>query len=222
MKRTLGVLLSVLPWLPAVPCRAAEKPDKPSFEQYLRQTAVPREVIDVFLRGPSWAQYDHELGYILGNYLPSDGMDGSATISTVQSNGARTSFVYAGRDFYVDDSLFGYSRRTFAFFAGVCNNLPGSSALGAGRDHLEEAAASCDLPGSAAGWASARLGSRCTAAAGAFGAGVLAGELDGFFSAFGDVVQCQVDGGFQVIATSGAASVCSCTHSKKVTESSEA
>ncbi len=71
--------------------------DKPSFEQYLRQSAVTREVIDAFLRGPSWAQYDPELGYILGNYLPSDGMDHSATISTVQSNGARTSFVYAGR-----------------------------------------------------------------------------------------------------------------------------
>jgi hypothetical protein len=54
-------------------------------------------VIETFLKGPSWAQYDPELGYILGNYLPSDGMDRSATISTVQSNGARTSFVYAGR-----------------------------------------------------------------------------------------------------------------------------
>ena len=54
-------------------------------------------MVDTFLRGPSWAQFDPELGYILGNYLPSDGIDGSATISTVQSNGARTSFMYTGR-----------------------------------------------------------------------------------------------------------------------------
>jgi hypothetical protein len=76
---------------------AEDQADKPSFEQYLRQSAVSKEVIDVFLRGPSWAQYDPELGYILGNFLPQDGMDHSATISTVQANGARTSFMYAGR-----------------------------------------------------------------------------------------------------------------------------
>jgi len=68
-----------------------------TFEEFLKGSAVPREVIDRFLRGPSWAQFDPELGYILGNYMPSDGMDGSATISTVQANGARTSFMYAGR-----------------------------------------------------------------------------------------------------------------------------
>ena len=56
-----------------------------------------RKSIDRFLQGPSWAQYDPELGYILGNYLPQDGMDNSATISTVQANGARTSFMYAGK-----------------------------------------------------------------------------------------------------------------------------
>lgn len=83
--------------LAAVLAVAADKPDKPSFEQYLRESAVSREVIARFLQGPSWAQYDPELGYILGNYLPSDGMDRSATLSTVQTNGARTSFVYAGR-----------------------------------------------------------------------------------------------------------------------------
>src|SRR5204863_7900205 len=38
-----------------------------------------------------------ELGYVLGNYLPVDGIDRSATISTVQSDGARTSFMYAGK-----------------------------------------------------------------------------------------------------------------------------
>ena len=47
--------------------------------------------------GAELAQYDPELGYILGNYLPADGMDKSTTISTVQANGARTSFMYAGK-----------------------------------------------------------------------------------------------------------------------------
>lgn len=74
-----------------------EAPAKPTFEQFLKESAVSREVIDRFLRGPSWAWFDPELGYILGNYMPSDGIDGSATISTVQPNGARTSLIYAGR-----------------------------------------------------------------------------------------------------------------------------
>ncbi len=68
-----------------------------TFEEFLKGSVVPRDVIDRFLRGPAWAKFDPELGYILGNYLPSDGMDGSATISTVQANGARTSFMHAGR-----------------------------------------------------------------------------------------------------------------------------
>jgi hypothetical protein len=84
-------------WLLGLPSQAADKPDRPSWEQYLRESAVPKETLDRFLRGPNWAQYDPELGYILGNYLPPDGMDKSATISTVQTNGARTSFVYAGK-----------------------------------------------------------------------------------------------------------------------------
>lgn len=81
----------------APPALAEAGTDKPSWEQYLRESAVPRETLDRFLRGPSWARFDPELGYVLGNYLPSDGVDGSATISTVQTNGARTSFVYAGK-----------------------------------------------------------------------------------------------------------------------------
>jgi len=54
-------------------------------------------VIDRFLRGPSWARFDPELGYVLGNFLPTDGIDGSATISTARPDGARTSFMYADR-----------------------------------------------------------------------------------------------------------------------------
>jgi len=58
---------------------------------------VPRAVIDRFEMRPSWARFDPELGYVLGNYLPQDGMDKSATILTVQDNGARTLFLYAGK-----------------------------------------------------------------------------------------------------------------------------
>jgi hypothetical protein len=78
-------------------CLQGTTAEKPTFEQYLRQTAVPREWIDRFLRGPSWARFDPELGYVLGNYLPADGMDGSSTLSTIQSSGARTSFLYNGK-----------------------------------------------------------------------------------------------------------------------------
>jgi hypothetical protein len=86
-----GILLVILARAPAA------EPEKPVFEDYLRSAAVPRAVIDRFLAGPSWARFDPELGYVLGNYLPQDGMDKSATISTVQTNGARTSFMYAGK-----------------------------------------------------------------------------------------------------------------------------
>lgn len=65
-----------------------------SFEEYIRDTVPARKEIDVFLNEMSWAQFDPDIGYILGNYMPHDGMDGSSTISTIQSNGARTSFMY--------------------------------------------------------------------------------------------------------------------------------
>ncbi len=67
------------------------------FDQFIEAGAVPREVIARFLKGPSWAKFDAELGYVPGNYLPADGMDKSSSISTVQASGARTSFLYAGK-----------------------------------------------------------------------------------------------------------------------------
>src|SRR5438093_3983321 len=72
-------------------------PGAVTFEEFLRESAVSREVINRFLRGPSWARFDPEVGYVLGNYLPSDGIDGSATISTIQANGARASHMYTGK-----------------------------------------------------------------------------------------------------------------------------
>ncbi len=97
MIRLHGFLVLLLVCLPKIVSAADSEDPKPSFEQYLRRAAVSRDVIDGFLQGPAWAQFDPELGYILGNYLPADGMDRSATISTVQPNGARTSFLYSNR-----------------------------------------------------------------------------------------------------------------------------
>ncbi len=70
---------------------------KVPYVDFLKESAVSEEVIDRWLRGPSWARFDPEIGYVLWNYLPLDGMDGSATISTIQANGARASFMYTGR-----------------------------------------------------------------------------------------------------------------------------
>ncbi len=71
----------------------------PAFEEYLSKSVVSRKAIDYFLDDttPSWAKYDSELGYVLGNAMPRNGMDGSRTISTTQSNGARTAIYYANR-----------------------------------------------------------------------------------------------------------------------------
>lgn len=68
-----------------------------SFEKYLRDSAVTTELIDNFLdpHTPSWAQFDPVTGYILGNSMPHDGLDNAWTISTVQPQGMRTSFLYA-------------------------------------------------------------------------------------------------------------------------------
>ena len=73
--------------------------EKPTYEEYLRNSAVPKEALDVFLdpNTRSWAQFDSELGYILGRYMPRDGINGSSTISTVQKNGARASRLYTER-----------------------------------------------------------------------------------------------------------------------------
>ncbi|MHC4911920.1 MAG: hypothetical protein ACYTE5_02825 [Planctomycetota bacterium] len=70
---------------------------KKSFEQYIREGVPTKKDIEVFLNDMSWAQFDPDVGYILSNYMPHDGMDNSSTISTVRSNGARTSFMYVNK-----------------------------------------------------------------------------------------------------------------------------
>ena len=65
-----------------------------SYKDFIAQSCASKEEIDVFLNEPSWAKFDSELGYILGNYFPNDGWNDSRTISTSNPIGHRTSFVY--------------------------------------------------------------------------------------------------------------------------------
>jgi hypothetical protein len=62
-----------------------------SWPEFLREAAVSRHDLDVFLDPhiPSMAQFDPDLGYILGNNLSRDGIAGSRTIQTVDVQGAR-------------------------------------------------------------------------------------------------------------------------------------
>jgi hypothetical protein len=71
--------------------------DKRSYVEYLRNSVLTKEEVDVFLNENSWAQFDPDVGYIMGNYMPRDGIDNSYTISTVQGNGQRTSHMYSNK-----------------------------------------------------------------------------------------------------------------------------
>lgn len=73
---------------------SAMKNGKKSYAEYLRNSAVPKEELDIFLHKNSWAQFDSEVGYILGNYMPHDGIDQSFTLSTVMPDGKRTNSIY--------------------------------------------------------------------------------------------------------------------------------
>lgn len=77
---------------------AADRSEKSiSLKDFIRAHVASKKEIDVFLHEMSWAQFDSEVGYILGNYMPRDGVDGSSTFSTVQPDGARTNFMYRGK-----------------------------------------------------------------------------------------------------------------------------
>ena len=97
LQRWKTVLLAVSLLCTAARPARSQVLEKPTFVEYLKESAVQREVIDRFLKGPSWARFDPELGYVLGNDFPTDGIDLSVTISTSRADGARTSFMYAGR-----------------------------------------------------------------------------------------------------------------------------
>ena len=91
--RGLTVMLFVF-FVPLHVVAAERAEKKTSLEDHIRANLPSKEEIDVFLHEMSWAQFDPETGYILANFMPRDGMDKSATFSTVQPNGARTSFMY--------------------------------------------------------------------------------------------------------------------------------
>jgi hypothetical protein len=78
---------------------ADAQPAPVTFETYLRKSVVEKKTLEVFLdpKEHSWAKFDPVTGYRLGNYMPKDGIDGSSTISTSRSNGARTAHAYADR-----------------------------------------------------------------------------------------------------------------------------
>lgn len=71
----------------------------PTYEQYLRGCTVREDELDRFLSPdvPTWARFDHELGYVLSDSMQHDGIDGCLTFSTTWPNGARRGVVYADR-----------------------------------------------------------------------------------------------------------------------------
>jgi hypothetical protein len=74
-----------------------------TFEQCLRESAVPREEIDKFLSGTGWMKLDPELGYVPNTYRAPggtfvSGIDGTGMITTQQKNDARYSFLYKDQE----------------------------------------------------------------------------------------------------------------------------
>ena len=63
------ILAGCASWLTAA---ANEPREKPTFEEYLRESAVSRETIDHFLQGPAWAQFDPATGQLSGTPASSD------------------------------------------------------------------------------------------------------------------------------------------------------
>src|SRR5215831_6551941 len=86
-------------WLLSAGDRTCAQAAPATFEEYLRRSVVDQKTLEVFLdpKQISWAKFDPVTGYRLGNYMPKDGIDRSATISTVGSNGMRTAHAYVDR-----------------------------------------------------------------------------------------------------------------------------
>jgi hypothetical protein len=94
--------LAVLVSIPSI-CFASKPTQKPTFEQYLAETVAKRDAVQRSLEVHHRWQFDGELGVVEGEYagetggLPG-GIDGSVNVGTFQSNGARTSFMYANQN----------------------------------------------------------------------------------------------------------------------------
>lgn len=91
----IGIALFVLLVLFVNAGAKAQTTPVPTFETFIKSAVPTKAEIDIFLHKKGvWSKYDAELGYILGNSLPLEGIDTSCTISTTQANGARTMSMY--------------------------------------------------------------------------------------------------------------------------------
>lgn len=90
------LVVQIIMFLSAFTC-IAQQTTKITLKQYIEKHIPSKAIIDVFLNESCWAKFDPELGYILGNYLPHEGINNSSNISTSQPNGKRTSYVYTDR-----------------------------------------------------------------------------------------------------------------------------
>jgi hypothetical protein len=97
LPKTALIAVMVLSALQPFAGEGPKVPENESFEQYIKQSVVPQKILDEWLRVPSWGTFDPELGYVQGNSLMPWGIGNSATIETIQTNGARTSIMYADR-----------------------------------------------------------------------------------------------------------------------------
>jgi hypothetical protein len=70
----------------------------PTFEEYIKINIPTKTEIDIFLNKKGvWCKFDSELGYVLGNSLPLEGIDSSLTISTTELDGSRKMIMYKER-----------------------------------------------------------------------------------------------------------------------------
>jgi hypothetical protein len=70
----------------------------PTFEAYIKSGVPTKNELSIFLKQKGvWCKFDADLGYILSNSLPLEGIDTSRTISTTQPDGARTMFMYKNK-----------------------------------------------------------------------------------------------------------------------------
>ena len=82
-------------WLLLFGSLSAQPQKLPTYKEFIINNVTQRKEIDVFLNNAGvWGKFDSQLGYILGNSLPLEGIDTSLTISTTQANGARTMLMY--------------------------------------------------------------------------------------------------------------------------------
>ena len=70
----------------------------PTFEVYIKSGVPKKKELDIFLKQNGvWCKFDADLGYVLSNSIPLEGIDTSRTISTTQADGARTMFMYKNK-----------------------------------------------------------------------------------------------------------------------------